>query len=151
MWKVFLEMYSPLLIDFIAATAPGSPEDIKVFPTSPQSLLVSWIPPNEPNGAITKYNLYIRYNYLIHISPDIFWKSNANLHILRIWFEYIFPFQNLEGHRWTESCQTKCARNSNCFRNEEYTTGGRIPILGHSGDKNRRGPKFCYCLANCQS
>lgn len=28
--------------------------------SSPQSLLVSWLPPFEPNGAITKYNLYKR-------------------------------------------------------------------------------------------
>ncbi|KAJ9598443.1 hypothetical protein L9F63_010887, partial [Diploptera punctata] len=40
--------------------APGSPADIKVVVSSPQSLLVSWIPPTEPNGVITKYNLYTR-------------------------------------------------------------------------------------------
>lgn len=28
--------------------------------SSPQALLVSWLPPLEPNGAITKYNLYKR-------------------------------------------------------------------------------------------
>lgn len=31
--------------------------------SSPQSLLVSWLPPTEPNGIITKYNLYTRYVY----------------------------------------------------------------------------------------
>ncbi|XP_023703051.1 Down syndrome cell adhesion molecule-like protein Dscam2 isoform X3 [Cryptotermes secundus] len=40
--------------------APGSPADIKVVVSSPQSLLVSWLPPTEPNGIITKYNLYTR-------------------------------------------------------------------------------------------
>ncbi|GFG32700.1 hypothetical protein Cfor_00545 [Coptotermes formosanus] len=40
--------------------APGSPADIKVVVSSSQSLLVSWLPPAEPNGIITKYNLYTR-------------------------------------------------------------------------------------------
>jgi hypothetical protein len=44
-------------------SAPGSPADIKVVVSSPQSLLVSWLPPTEPNGIITKYNLYTRYIY----------------------------------------------------------------------------------------
>ncbi|KAG8230029.1 hypothetical protein J437_LFUL009995 [Ladona fulva] len=39
---------------------PGPPADIKVVVSSPQSLLVSWLPPKEPNGIITKYNLYNR-------------------------------------------------------------------------------------------
>ncbi|XP_046394996.1 Down syndrome cell adhesion molecule-like protein Dscam2 isoform X2 [Ischnura elegans] len=41
---------------------PGPPADIKVIVSSPQSLLVSWLPPREPNGVITKYNLYNRVN-----------------------------------------------------------------------------------------
>ncbi|XP_047115646.1 Down syndrome cell adhesion molecule-like protein Dscam2 [Schistocerca piceifrons] len=40
--------------------APGAPADIKVVVKSPQSLLVSWLPPTEPNGIITHYNLYTR-------------------------------------------------------------------------------------------
>ncbi|XP_055691014.1 cell adhesion molecule Dscam2 isoform X2 [Lutzomyia longipalpis] len=40
--------------------APEAPADIKVVVSSPQSLFVSWLPPNEPNGVITKYNLYTR-------------------------------------------------------------------------------------------
>ncbi|KAK4877583.1 hypothetical protein RN001_010089 [Aquatica leii] len=39
---------------------PASPADIKVIVSSPQSLLVSWLPPLEPNGIITKYYLYKR-------------------------------------------------------------------------------------------
>lgn len=39
---------------------PGPPADIKVVISSPQSLLVSWLPPFEPNGVITNYNLYKR-------------------------------------------------------------------------------------------
>ncbi|XP_017775727.1 PREDICTED: Down syndrome cell adhesion molecule-like protein Dscam2 [Nicrophorus vespilloides] len=39
---------------------PGAPADIKAVVSSPQSLLVSWLAPNEPNGIITKYNLYKR-------------------------------------------------------------------------------------------
>ncbi|XP_067213973.1 cell adhesion molecule Dscam2 isoform X7 [Linepithema humile] len=39
---------------------PGSPADIKVVVSSPQALFISWLPPLEPNGVITKYNLYTR-------------------------------------------------------------------------------------------
>ncbi|XP_055845688.1 cell adhesion molecule Dscam2 isoform X7 [Episyrphus balteatus] len=40
--------------------APEAPADIKVVVSSPQSLYVSWLPPTEPNGVITKFNLYTR-------------------------------------------------------------------------------------------
>ncbi|XP_055378995.1 cell adhesion molecule Dscam2 isoform X4 [Condylostylus longicornis] len=40
--------------------APEAPADIKVVVSSPQSLFISWLPPKEPNGVITKYNLYTR-------------------------------------------------------------------------------------------
>lgn len=40
--------------------APEAPSDIKVVVSSPSSLYVSWLPPNEPNGIITKYILYSR-------------------------------------------------------------------------------------------
>ncbi|XP_017789057.1 PREDICTED: Down syndrome cell adhesion molecule-like protein Dscam2 [Habropoda laboriosa] len=39
---------------------PGCPADIKVVVSSPQALFISWLPPLEPNGIITKYNLYTR-------------------------------------------------------------------------------------------
>ncbi|NEU35762.1 fibronectin type III domain-containing protein, partial [bacterium LRH843] len=28
--------------------------------SSPNSLMVSWLPPSEPNGVVTKYTLYTR-------------------------------------------------------------------------------------------
>ncbi|XP_066139979.1 cell adhesion molecule Dscam2 isoform X2 [Euwallacea fornicatus] len=39
---------------------PGAPIDIKVAAASAQSLRVSWLPPLDPNGVITKYSLYRR-------------------------------------------------------------------------------------------
>ncbi|XP_072391711.1 cell adhesion molecule Dscam2 isoform X1 [Diabrotica undecimpunctata] len=39
---------------------PGPPADLKVVVSSPQSLKVSWLKPVEPNGVLTKYNLYRR-------------------------------------------------------------------------------------------
>uniref|UniRef100_A0A6P7FSC5 Down syndrome cell adhesion molecule-like protein Dscam2 n=1 Tax=Diabrotica virgifera virgifera TaxID=50390 RepID=A0A6P7FSC5_DIAVI len=39
---------------------PGPPADLKVVVSSPQSLKVSWLQPVEPNGVLTKYNLYRR-------------------------------------------------------------------------------------------
>lgn len=47
-------------INFGVLVVPGPPADIKVVVSSPQSLLVSWLPPFEPNGVITKYNLHKR-------------------------------------------------------------------------------------------
>lgn len=41
-------------------TVPGPPFDIKVVVSSPQSLRISWLPPVEPNGMLTKYSLYKR-------------------------------------------------------------------------------------------
>ena len=49
------------LIDLLCRTVPGSPADIKVVVSSPQALFISWLPPLEPNGVITKYNLYTRF------------------------------------------------------------------------------------------
>ncbi|KAK3920463.1 Down syndrome cell adhesion molecule-like protein Dscam2 [Frankliniella fusca] len=40
--------------------APGPPADIKVVVSGPQSLLLSWLPPAEPNGALTRYTVYSR-------------------------------------------------------------------------------------------
>ncbi|CAH1181312.1 unnamed protein product [Phyllotreta striolata] len=39
---------------------PSPPADIKVVVSSSQSLKISWLPPMEPNGIISKYNLYRR-------------------------------------------------------------------------------------------
>lgn len=39
---------------------PGSPANIKVLTTSINSLTVSWLPPNKPNGKITGYWVYWR-------------------------------------------------------------------------------------------
>ena len=39
---------------------PESPVDIKVVVSTPTSMYVSWLPPKEPNGIVTKFNLYTR-------------------------------------------------------------------------------------------
>lgn len=41
-------------------TVPEAPGDIKVMVSSSSGLYVSWLEPREPNGVITRYNLYIR-------------------------------------------------------------------------------------------
>ncbi|XP_046465971.1 dscam family member AbsCAM isoform X1 [Neodiprion pinetum] len=51
---------SPMTYCHTEEDAPGSPADIKVVVSSPQALFISWLPPLEPNGVITKYNLYTR-------------------------------------------------------------------------------------------
>ncbi|XP_037543605.1 Down syndrome cell adhesion molecule-like protein 1 homolog [Nematolebias whitei] len=37
---------------------PGSPAGIKAVPSSPNSVVVSWLPPLKPNGVIRKYTIY---------------------------------------------------------------------------------------------
>ncbi|KAK7792151.1 hypothetical protein R5R35_000418 [Gryllus longicercus] len=51
---------SPPVVCTTQEDAPGAPSDIKTVVSSPTSLLVSWLPPAEPNGIITKYILYTR-------------------------------------------------------------------------------------------
>ncbi|XKL60149.1 hypothetical protein PGB90_001165 [Kerria lacca] len=58
--KVGDGIYSKPIYCVTEEDAPGPPEDIKVFPTATHSLLISWLPPTEANGVITKYNLYTR-------------------------------------------------------------------------------------------
>uniref|UniRef100_A0A8C4YVH8 Down syndrome cell adhesion molecule like 1 n=1 Tax=Gadus morhua TaxID=8049 RepID=A0A8C4YVH8_GADMO len=37
---------------------PGAPAGIKAVPSSPSSVVVSWLPPHKPNGVIRKYTIY---------------------------------------------------------------------------------------------
>ncbi|KAG8228350.1 hypothetical protein J437_LFUL006801 [Ladona fulva] len=39
---------------------PEAPASIKVVPSSPTSLTVSWLPPSRPNGILTAYHIYTR-------------------------------------------------------------------------------------------
>lgn len=39
-------------------TVPGPPAGIKAVPSSPSSVVVSWLPPHKPNGVIRKYTIY---------------------------------------------------------------------------------------------
>ncbi|XP_026686092.1 LOW QUALITY PROTEIN: Down syndrome cell adhesion molecule-like protein Dscam2 [Diaphorina citri] len=60
MTRVGEGVYSEPIYCQTSEDAPGSPEDIKAVVSSPESLLVTWLAPKEPNGVITKYNLYTR-------------------------------------------------------------------------------------------
>merc|ERR1719438_190201 len=39
---------------------PGPPRSIKVVVDSQDAVVVSWLPPDQPNGVIVQYNIYIR-------------------------------------------------------------------------------------------
>ncbi|XP_065091075.1 cell adhesion molecule Dscam2 isoform X7 [Ochlerotatus camptorhynchus] len=70
--------------------APEAPSDIKIAISSPSSLYVSWLPPNEPNGIITRYNLYMRaVNGREELSND---KRNLLPH------QHYFEAKQLQGH-----------------------------------------------------
>lgn len=53
-------MITTIVMNVRYFSVPGPPADIKAVVSSPQSLKVSWLPPHEPNGIITKYSLYRR-------------------------------------------------------------------------------------------
>lgn len=66
---IWLFVVSPWLV---GVAAPGAPADIKVAVSSSNSLVVSWLPPNDPNGLITKYNLYNRWlSHSTHIEISV--------------------------------------------------------------------------------
>lgn len=70
--------------------APEAPSDIKIAISSPSSLYVSWLPPSEPNGIITRYNLYMRaVNGREELSND---KRNLLPH------QHYFEAKQLQGH-----------------------------------------------------
>ncbi|GLH14154.1 Down syndrome cell adhesion molecule-like protein Dscam2 [Gryllus bimaculatus] len=39
---------------------PGAPSDIKSVLITNKMTLIAWLPPKQPNGVITKYNIYVR-------------------------------------------------------------------------------------------
>ena len=41
-------------------SAPGPPRSIKVVVDSQDAVVVSWLPPAQPNGVIVQYNIYVR-------------------------------------------------------------------------------------------
>uniref|UniRef100_A0A8W7PSC8 Down syndrome cell adhesion molecule-like protein Dscam2 n=1 Tax=Anopheles coluzzii TaxID=1518534 RepID=A0A8W7PSC8_ANOCL len=70
--------------------APEAPADIKIAISSPSSLYVSWLPPRDPNGIITKYNLYMRaVNGREELNND---KRNLQAH------QHHFEAKQLQSH-----------------------------------------------------
>ncbi|CAL4148387.1 unnamed protein product, partial [Meganyctiphanes norvegica] len=45
---------------------PDSPTSVKALVTSAESILLSWLPPDRPNGIITQYTVY----YKVHGKQD---------------------------------------------------------------------------------
>lgn len=47
--------------NFIISNAvPGPPMNIKALPLDKNSIMISWLPPNHPNGEILGYSLYMK-------------------------------------------------------------------------------------------
>ncbi|XP_062708654.1 cell adhesion molecule Dscam2 isoform X5 [Aedes albopictus] len=101
--------------------APEAPSDIKIAISSPSSLYVSWLPPNEPNGIITRYNLYMRaVNGREEISND---KRNLLPH------QHYFEAKQLQGHteyQFWVSASTSIGEGKST-RVVSQMTSGRIP------------------------
>ena len=45
---------------FFGLAVPGSPSNIKALPVDRNSIMISWLPPEEPNGEILGYSLYMK-------------------------------------------------------------------------------------------
>ena len=39
---------------------PGPPKGVKAVVKSPRSVIVSWLEPEQPNGAVERYHIYLR-------------------------------------------------------------------------------------------
>ena len=39
---------------------PGPPRSIKMVVSDQDAVVVSWLPPDQPNGVIVQYNIYVR-------------------------------------------------------------------------------------------
>lgn len=51
-------MPTMLMFPCLFSLVPGPPAGIKAVPSSPSSVVVSWLPPHKPNGVIRKYTIY---------------------------------------------------------------------------------------------
>ena len=48
------------VVFFLLDAVPGSPSNIKALPVDRNSIMISWLPPEEPNGEILGYSLYMK-------------------------------------------------------------------------------------------
>ena len=50
-----------LKVSFISQiSVPGPPSNIKALPVDRNSIMISWMPPDKPNGEILGYSLYMK-------------------------------------------------------------------------------------------
>ena len=52
--------FLPWFLIFFLFSVPSAPSDIKAVTSGDHSVIVSWRPPNSPNGNIQKYTVYRR-------------------------------------------------------------------------------------------
>ncbi|XP_037907262.1 Down syndrome cell adhesion molecule-like protein Dscam2 isoform X9 [Hermetia illucens] len=100
---------------------PDMPADIKVVVSSPQSLYVSWLPPTEPNGVITKYNLYTR---VVNGREELN-QEKRNLPSQQLYFET----KNLQAHieyQFWVSASTRVGEGKSSRIASQITTN-RVP------------------------
>ena len=53
-------MLSPLLTETTEQDIPGPPVSVKALAMSDEAILVSWKEPEEPNGVVVQYTVYIK-------------------------------------------------------------------------------------------
>jgi len=65
---------------------PDAPQSVKALQMSPESILISWLSPEYPNGIITQYTVYVqeaeRVSPFLFLSLSVsFVKKNLGLFI----------------------------------------------------------------------
>lgn len=125
--------------------APEAPSDIKVVVSSANSLYVSWLEPKEPNGVITKYNLYSRLNN----GRDELNNDKRNLPSQQTHYEAKGLQPHMEYQFWvTASTRVGEGKSS---RVATQITSNRVParIISFGGNVIRpwKTSTSLYCLA----
>lgn len=130
---------------FLSQPAPEAPTDIKVVVSSSNSLYISWLEPKEPNGVITKYNLYTRQvNGREEMNND-----KRNLPTQQTYYES----KNLQPHMEYQFWVTASTRvgEGKSSRVASQVTSNRIParIISFGGPIIRpwKNSASLFCLA----
>ncbi|KAJ3589441.1 hypothetical protein NHX12_010286 [Muraenolepis orangiensis] len=80
---------------------PGPPAGIKAVPSSPSSVVVSWLPPHKPNGVIRKYTIYCSSPASGHPAPSEY-EANPEMLFYRI----THLTRGLQYHIWAAAVST---------------------------------------------
>ncbi|KAG7282683.1 hypothetical protein CRUP_017609 [Coryphaenoides rupestris] len=107
---------------------PGPPAGIKAVPSSPSSVVVSWLPPHKPNGVIRKYTIYCSSPASGHPAPS---EYEANPEMLSYRITHLS--RGMQYHIWAAAVTT--AGRGNMSDKVVVEPAGKVPakILSFGG------------------